>query len=133
MLISKSIGGEATEPKYFWDIFERGIDPHVDDPDHCHVRNVTSFDSVTINDSHRFQNHSEVPEKDDDWPTIEAIILFRDKVRARLMRLYDDIATGKRVLTRNIARTLVMTYEHEGFHVEVNLLLSSFFFGYLCP
>ena len=43
------------------------------------------------------------------------------------MRLYDDIATGKRVLTRNIARTLVMTYEHEGFHVEVKLVLSSFF------
>ncbi|KAJ3484867.1 hypothetical protein NLJ89_g11947 [Agrocybe chaxingu] len=37
MLISKSIGGEATEPKWFWKIFERGIDPHVDDPNHCHV------------------------------------------------------------------------------------------------
>lgn len=104
MLISKSIGGEATEPKYFWDIFERGIDPHVDDPDHCH-------------------NHSEVPEKDEDWPTIETIILFRDRVRARLRRLYDDIATGKRVLTRNIARTLVMTHEHEGWHVETLLYM----------
>ena len=109
------------------DIFERGIDPHVDDPDHCHVRNVISFNSVTSKDSHCFQNHSEVPEKDDDWPAIETINLFRDKVRTRLMCLYDDIATGKRVLTRNIARTLVMTYEHEGFHVEVNLLLSSIF------
>jgi len=43
------------------------------------------------------------------------------------MCLYDDIATYRRVLTRNLARTLVMTYEHEGFHVEVNLILSSFF------
>ncbi|EEB96545.1 hypothetical protein MPER_04307 [Moniliophthora perniciosa FA553] len=100
MLLSKAIGGEATEPKYFWNIFERGIDPHVDDPDHCH-------------------NHSEVPERDEDWPTIETIISFRDGVRARLARLYDDLNTGKRQLTRNIARTLVMTHEHEGFHVEV--------------
>uniref|UniRef100_A0A8H7Y2K3 Uncharacterized protein n=1 Tax=Psilocybe cubensis TaxID=181762 RepID=A0A8H7Y2K3_PSICU len=104
MLISKSIGGQPTEPKYFWNIFERGIDPHVDDPDHCH-------------------NHSEVPEKDEDWPTLEAIIGFRNGVRARLECLYDDLATGKRTLTRNIARTLVMTYEHEGFHVETLLYM----------
>jgi len=126
MLISKSIGGEPTEPKYFWNIFERGIDPHVDDPDHCHVWNAISFNFIIPHDLQCFQNHSEVPEKDEDWPAIETIILFRDKVRARLMRLYDDIATGKLVLTRNVARTLVMTYEHEGFHVEVNLLLSHF-------
>ncbi|KAF8971063.1 C-type lectin protein [Flammula alnicola] len=104
MLISKSIGGEATEPKYFWNIFERGIDPHVDDPDHCH-------------------NHSEVPEKDEDWPTIESIMGFRDGVRARLAQLYDDLATGKLALTRNIARMLVMTHEHEAFHVETLLYM----------
>jgi hypothetical protein len=44
---------------------------------------------------------------------------FRNRVRARLFQLYDDLQSGKRVLTRNIARTLVMTLEHEGFHVEV--------------
>ncbi|KAK7045684.1 hypothetical protein VNI00_007517 [Paramarasmius palmivorus] len=104
MLLSKAIGGEATEPKYFWNIFERGIDPHVDDPDHCH-------------------NHSEVPERDEDWPNIETIIQFRDGVRARLARLYDDLNKGKREFTRNIARTLVMTYEHEGFHVETLLYM----------
>ncbi|KAG5652789.1 hypothetical protein H0H81_003619 [Sphagnurus paluster] len=99
MLLSKSIGGGASEPKYFWNIFERGIDPHVDDPDHCH-------------------NHSEVPEKDEDWPTLESIIGFRNRVRARLASLYDELLSGKRTLTRNIARTLVMTLEHEGFHIE---------------
>ncbi len=46
---------------------------------------------------------------------------FRDGVRARLAQLYEDIESGKRALTRNIARTLVMTLEHEGFHVEVSL------------
>ncbi|KAF8893888.1 C-type lectin protein [Infundibulicybe gibba] len=104
MLLSKSIGGSPSEPGYFWNIFERGIDPHVDDPDHCH-------------------NHSDVPERDEDWPTIDTIIGFRNRVRARLMRLYDDIKTGKRVLTRNIARTLVMTLEHEGFHIETMLYM----------
>jgi L-histidine Nalpha-methyltransferase / hercynylcysteine S-oxide synthase len=39
------------------------------------------------------------------------------------MRLYDDLSSGKQVLTRNIARTLVMTLEHEGFHIEVRSLL----------
>ncbi|TFK44450.1 C-type lectin protein [Crucibulum laeve] len=104
MLMSKAIGGGPTEPKHFWNIFERGIDPHVDDPDHCH-------------------NHSEVPEKDEDWPTIDSIIGFRDGVRARLMRLYDDLKSGVRPLTRNIARTLVMTIEHEGWHVETLLYM----------
>ncbi|KAF9564800.1 DUF323 domain-containing protein [Agrocybe pediades] len=104
MLICKAIGGEPTEPKYFWNIFERGIDPHVDDPDHCH-------------------NHSEVPEKDEDWPTLETIVQFRNGVRARLQRLYEDIEAGRRPLTRNIARTLVMTHEHEGFHVETLLYM----------
>ncbi|EFI28167.1 DUF323 domain-containing protein [Coprinopsis cinerea okayama7 len=104
MLLSKSIGGKATEPAYFWNIFERGIDPHVDDPDYCH-------------------NHSEVPERDEDWPTLDTIISFRDGVRRRLMGLYEDLASGKRRLNRNIARTLVMTLEHEGFHVETLLYM----------
>lgn len=104
MLLHKSIGGGATEPTYFWNIFERGIDPHVDDPDHCH-------------------NHSEVPVNDEDWPTLDSVVAFRDAVRRRLANLYYDLATGKRTLTRNIARTLVMTHEHEGFHIETLLYM----------
>lgn len=104
MLLSKAIGGPPTEPACFWSIFERGIDPHVDDPDHCH-------------------NHSEVPEADEDWPSLENVILFRDRVRKRLLALYDELRSGKRSLTRNIARTLVMTHEHEGFHVETLLYM----------
>ncbi|KAJ3569595.1 hypothetical protein NP233_g4946 [Leucocoprinus birnbaumii] len=104
MLLHKAIGGGPTQPAYFWKIFERGIDPHVDDPDHCH-------------------NHSEVPEKDEDWPTIETIVAFRDGVRQRLRNLYHDLESGKRELTRNIARTLVMTHEHEGWHIETLLYM----------
>ncbi|KAF9472134.1 hypothetical protein BDN70DRAFT_972430 [Pholiota conissans] len=104
MLLHKAIGGGATEPKWFWSIFERGIDPHVDDPDHCH-------------------NHSEVPTRDEDWPSLAEVLVFRDGVRDRLRALYADLDSGKRELTRNIARTLVMTHEHEGFHVETLLYM----------
>ena len=71
-------------------------------------------------DSSLEQNHSEVPEKDEDWPTLETIILFRDGVRQRLRNLYRDLSTGQRELTRNIARMLVMVLEHEGWHIEVS-------------
>jgi formylglycine-generating enzyme required for sulfatase activity len=47
---------------------------------------------------------------------------FRAGVRAKLLRLYENIESGEQPLTRNIARTLVMTLEHEGFHVEVSLV-----------
>lgn len=104
MMLCKTLGGEPSEPKYFWDIFERGIDPHVDDPDHCH-------------------NHSAVPTCDSDWPTLTTIISFRDQVRARLNRLYDALESGERKINLAMARTLVMTFEHEAFHVETILYM----------
>ncbi|KAF7965756.1 hypothetical protein HWV62_42004 [Athelia sp. TMB] len=65
-----------------------------------------------------FESHSEVPEADEDWPTLDSILAFRDSVRARLARLYADLESGKRQISRQVARMLVMTHEHEGFHVE---------------
>lgn len=65
------------------------------------------------------QPHSEVPQNDEDWPNLEQICTFRDRVRARLVRLYDDLASGKKELTRKVGRVLFMTLEHEGFHAEV--------------
>ncbi|KAL1723779.1 C-type lectin protein [Schizophyllum commune] len=102
--VDEAGGGGPSEPAYFWNVFERGIDPHVDDPEHCH-------------------NHSEVPTRDEDWPTLEQILAFRDRVRARLMRLYADLRAGRVKLSRNIARTLSYTLEHEGFHVETLLYM----------
>ncbi len=49
---------------------------------------------------------------------------FRNNVRQRLRNLYRELETGKRALTRNVARTLVMTHEHEGWHVEVSFCSS---------
>ncbi|KAG6331966.1 hypothetical protein ID866_7120 [Astraeus odoratus] len=88
-----------TEPEEFKDIFERGIDPNVDDPTLCHA-------------------HSEVPENDEDWPSLNSIISFGHRVRGRLLKVYDDIAAGKVPLTRRVARVLFMTYEHEAMHLE---------------
>lgn len=49
--------------------------------------------------------------------------MFRNGVRARLAKLYVELQSGRRALTRNIARMLVMILEHEGFHVETLLYI----------
>ena len=46
---------------------------------------------------------------------------FQDRVRTRLLKLYDDISSGKVTLTRKVARVLFMTLEHEAFHAEVSM------------
>lgn len=88
------------EPRSYAKIFERGIDPHVDDPEHCH-------------------NHSEVPEKDEDWPVLPEVLAYRDRVRALVTKVLKQVASGERKLTRRLARTMMMMFEHEGFHIEV--------------
>ncbi|KIJ24205.1 hypothetical protein M422DRAFT_111588, partial [Sphaerobolus stellatus SS14] len=102
--LSRLLQEPHTEPENYKYIFERGIDPHVDDPTQCHP-------------------HSEVPEKDEDWPALEEILGFRDRVRQRLLNLYDDLKTGKKELNRKTARVLFMTLEHEGFHAETLLYM----------
>ena len=76
--------------------------------------------------STRRQRHSEVPQKDEDWPTLGSILAFRDRVRARLIRFYEDVAAGRRTLDRHVGRMLAMTLEHEGWHVEVRSLYAVF-------
>ncbi|KAM5531301.1 hypothetical protein V8D89_015016 [Ganoderma adspersum] len=102
--LSKLLQEPDTEPVEFKYIFERGIDPNVDDPTQCHP-------------------HSEVPQKDEDWPSLSSILQFQSRVRERVMNLYRDIDSGKVQLTRKIARVLQMTLEHEAFHVETLLYM----------
>ncbi|CCM05601.1 uncharacterized protein FIBRA_07829 [Fibroporia radiculosa] len=92
------------EPVAFKYIFERGIDPNVDDPTQCH-------------------SHSEVPQQDEDWPSVSSILAYQYTVRERIFQLYRDIASGEVVLTRKIARVLFMTLEHEAFHAETLLYM----------
>ncbi|TFK52328.1 DUF323 domain-containing protein [Heliocybe sulcata] len=102
--LSRLLQEPHTEPEAFKYIFERGIDPNVDDPTKCH-------------------DHSEVPQKDEDWPSVASIIDFQSRVRARVLKLYDDIESGAVKMTRKIGRVLFMTHEHEGFHIETLLYM----------
>lgn len=104
ILLSKLLRQPYVEPRKFTAIFERGIDPHVDDPDHCH-------------------NHSDVPERDEDWPALSEIVRYRDRVRERVLDLYRELESGKRPLTRRLARTLTMVLEHDSFHIETLLYM----------
>ncbi|KAG2147479.1 uncharacterized protein EDB93DRAFT_416822 [Suillus bovinus] len=103
--LSRLLDEPHTEPEEFKHIFERGIDPNVDDPTQCN------------------HPHSVVPTKDVDWPSLPSILAFKNRVRERLRKVYSDIAEGKISLTRKVARVLFMTLEHEGLHVETLLYM----------
>ncbi|EMD39793.1 hypothetical protein CERSUDRAFT_112059, partial [Gelatoporia subvermispora B] len=102
--LAKALNEPDTEPVKFKYIFERGIDPNVDDPTQCHP-------------------HSEVPTCDEDWPSLSSILDFQARVRERVHNLYADIESGKVALTRKLARILFMTHEHEAFHAETLLYM----------
>ncbi|KAK0557560.1 hypothetical protein OC846_000348 [Tilletia horrida] len=101
---------EPDTNKWFSSIFERGIDPHMDDPTQCHA-------------------HSEVPTKNDDWPALESIIDYQKSVVARLRSIYDGIAEGKdlgntgKSLTKRTARMIWMVKEHQELHMETLLYM----------
>ncbi|KAJ7439228.1 DUF323 domain-containing protein [Mycena latifolia] len=102
--LSRLLQEPNTEPDAFKYIFERGIDPDVDDPTMCHP-------------------HSEVPKNDEDWPTLMTILQFQARVRARVMKLYEDVDAGRRAMTRKVGRVLFMTFEHESMHAETLLYM----------
>ncbi|OBZ71960.1 hypothetical protein A0H81_08153 [Grifola frondosa] len=104
LLLTAHLRESPVPPARFTAIFERGIDPHVDDPDYCHP-------------------HSEVPIRDEDWPALPEVLAYRDRVRERLIKLYEELEAGTRVLTRRLVRTLVMILEHDGFHIETLLYI----------
>ena len=72
------------------------------------------------------QPHSEVPNHDEEWPTLGSILEFQSRVRARLLQLYDDLDSGKKTLNKATGRVLFMTFEHEAFHAEVQPSLITF-------
>ncbi|ODM23342.1 hypothetical protein SI65_00931 [Aspergillus cristatus] len=97
--LSRATKEPPIEPVYYQTIFERGIDPDVDNPDNCH-------------------DHSEVP---DTWPSLDEILSFREKVCARIEALYQ---TDKPWSDRTIGRALWIGFEHEGLHLETFLWMS---------
>ncbi|KAK7981934.1 hypothetical protein PG988_004172 [Apiospora saccharicola] len=87
-----------TEPAFYHSIFERGIDPDVDNPDHCHA-------------------HSEIP---DEWPPVEEILSYQERVRAKLIKIYED---GQDSIPRDIGRAIWVGFEHEVMHMETLLYM----------
>lgn len=79
-------------------IFERGIDPDVDDPELCH-------------------DHSEIP---DEWPPAGEILTFQERVRTHVQGLYTtQIATNNAA----VRRALWIAFEHEAMHLETLLYM----------
>ena len=98
MKLTEATNGPPTEPKYFYKIFERGIDPDVDNPEKCHA-------------------HSEVP---DAWPKLEEILTFQKRVRERVVKLYKS---GQAYSDNWMGRAVWLGFEHEIMHLETLLYM----------
>ncbi|BFZ59627.1 hypothetical protein YB2330_000641 [Saitoella coloradoensis] len=100
-LTRAKLGGDAYINAAYTTIFERGIDPDVDDPTQCHA-------------------HSEVP---DSWPDLHELLEFRDKVRARVKSCYGLNGLVSSALDHVGRRALWLAFEHEAMHLETLLYM----------
>jgi EasF-like predicted methyltransferase len=96
--LSRATGSGPTEPSWFRKIFERGIDPDVDNPERCH-------------------DHSEVP---DEWPPLEDVLKFQSEVREKTDALYASNTTDT---NPRVARAMWIGFEHEAMHLETLLYM----------
>ena len=96
--LARSTDGGPSDPAFFWKIFERGIDPDVEDPTKCH-------------------DHSEVPES---WPPLPEILQYQQTVRKRAEALY---ASGEAESNPRVARAMWLGFEHEAMHLETLLYM----------
>ncbi|KAK2613834.1 hypothetical protein N8I77_000713 [Diaporthe amygdali] len=96
--LNKTTKAPPTEPKEYASIFERGIDPDVDNPERCH-------------------SHSETPT---EWPPVHEIVTYQNKVRKRLRSLYDR---GPESIPRDVGRAIWCSFEHEIMHLETLLYM----------
>jgi ergothioneine biosynthesis protein EgtB len=95
------LGRPSFDPR-FDEVFDRGIDPDVDDPTRCH-------------------DHPEVPPA---WPSLREVVAYRDEVRAELLRSLDEVADApERSVMAGNGRVLLMAREHEQMHQETLLYM----------
>jgi L-histidine Nalpha-methyltransferase / hercynylcysteine S-oxide synthase len=100
--LTKTTGTAPTEPAAYAAIFERGIDPDVDNPERCH-------------------DHSEIPE---EWPPLADILAYQDRVRERLTSLYKTVKSGEESgIPRRVGRAIWLGFEHELMHLETLLYM----------
>jgi len=98
-LIARATGKEPTEPRHYQRIFQRGIDPDVENPDQCH-------------------SHSEIPAS---WPELNGILEYQSKVRARTEELYKGGSASHQPMA--VQRVLWLGFEHEAMHLETLLYM----------
>lgn len=79
-------------------IFERGIDPDVDNPELCH-------------------DHSEIP---DEWPPQEEILAFQGQVRSQLRHIYAKHTENGDMA---VQKAIWIAFEHEAMHLETLLYM----------
>ncbi|KAJ3944481.1 uncharacterized protein N0V96_006014 [Colletotrichum fioriniae] len=96
--LCKTTKTPPTEPAHFQPMFERGIDPDVDNPEQCH-------------------SHSEIP---DEWPAVEEILQYQQRVRSRLL---DQYKNGIDNIPRAAAQGIWVGFEHEIMHMETLLYM----------
>lgn len=96
--LTKTTKELPTDPACYSGIFERGIDPDVDNPEQCHA-------------------HSEIP---DEWPSVDEILAYQGRVRSRLRGLYAD---GVEAIPRHVGRAVWVGFEHEVMHLETLLYM----------
>ncbi|EYE96655.1 DUF323 domain protein [Aspergillus ruber CBS 135680] len=96
--LTRALRSKPTEPKNYQLIFERGIDPDVEDPEQCH-------------------SHSEIP---DEWPPLGEILDYQERVRSRVKSVLER---GDLVYNRCLAEALWIGFEHEIMHLETFLYM----------
>ncbi|KAL8730719.1 MAG: hypothetical protein Q9166_003911 [cf. Caloplaca sp. 2 TL-2023] len=87
--LTRATDQKPTEPSFYQKIFERGIDPDVDNPERCHA-------------------HSEIPET---WPPVGEILDYQARVRSRVEAIFE---MGDKAISRKLGRALWLGFEHEG-------------------
>ncbi|KAL4873974.1 hypothetical protein BDV12DRAFT_158831 [Aspergillus spectabilis] len=96
--LTRALGGKPTEPRSYQSIFERGIDPDVDDPEKCH-------------------SHSEIP---DEWPARSEILDYQDRVRNRIRSVLQMSGLQQ---NRTLGEALWIGFEHDAMHLETFLYM----------
>jgi hypothetical protein len=90
----KGVDGLADYQK----IFERGIDPDVENPELCH-------------------DHSEIPE---EWPPKEEVLAFQGRVRDQIRDIYKS---KEAIEDAAVRRGIWLAFEHEAMHLETLLYM----------
>jgi len=86
----------------FDEIFDRGIDPDVDDPSRCHA-------------------HPDVPAR---WPSLDEVIAYRDRVRSAILESLGEVAAhASTTVMAEHNRVLSMAIDHELMHQETLLYI----------